>query len=89
MQGVSEGKNINVIDVPGHYHMMEKLNDALDDAKAIIVVLDSKEKEKFREAAEILYEVLNNLTVLSQHTPIVIACNKQDLGFAKKAHIVE
>ena len=69
--------------------MMERLNEAIDDAKAIIVMVDSKEKEKFREAAEILYEILNNLTVLSERKPIVVACNKQDLTFAKKATLVE
>jgi signal recognition particle receptor subunit beta len=82
-------KVLNIIDVPGHYHMMERLNEAIDDSKSIILMLDSKEKEKFREAAEILYEILNNLTVLSERTPIVIACNKQDLIFAKKATTVE
>ena len=46
-------------------------------------------REKFGEAAEILYEILNNLTVLSSRVPIVVACNKQDLQFAKKATTVE
>lgn len=46
-------------------------------------------REKFGEAAEILYEIFNNLTVLSDQVPIMIACNKQDLQFAKKATIIE
>jgi signal recognition particle receptor subunit beta len=46
-------------------------------------------REKFGEAAEILYEILNNLTVLSDHVPVMIACNKQDLQFAKKSTTVE
>jgi hypothetical protein len=33
-------------------------------------------REKFGEAAEILYEILNNLNVLSERVPIVVACNK-------------
>jgi signal recognition particle receptor subunit beta len=33
-------------------------------------------REKFGEAADILYEILNNLTILSQKTPIIVACNK-------------
>ena len=36
-------------------------------------------REKFGEAAEILYEILNNLTVLSTKVPIAVVCNKQDL----------
>ncbi len=44
--GQAEGKSklIPIIDVPGHYHFKTKLNEALDDAKAIILVVDSKEK---------------------------------------------
>eukprot|EP00347_Sterkiella_histriomuscorum_P010900 403374493 len=82
-------KKISVIDVPGHYHFKERLQEALESAKAIVVVIDSKEKEKFGEAAEIIYEILNNLTVLSNHTPVVIACNKQDLQFSKKSTVIE
>jgi signal recognition particle receptor subunit beta len=37
-------KALNVIDVPGHYHFKEKLNESLDEAKAILLVIDSKEK---------------------------------------------
>jgi GTPase SAR1 family protein len=59
-------KKLNIMDIPGHYHFRERLNEALNEQpRAILVVLDSKEKEKFGEAAEILYEILNNLTVLS------------------------
>jgi signal recognition particle receptor subunit beta len=43
----------------------------------------------FADAAELLYEILSNLTVLSDRVPILIACNKQDLQFAKKATMVE
>lgn len=46
-------------------------------------------RDRFGEAAEILYEILNNLTVLSSKTKILVACNKQDLQFAKKAVSVE
>lgn len=37
-------KKINIIDVPGHYHFKDRLNEALDEAKAIVLVVDSKEK---------------------------------------------
>ncbi|CDW76676.1 UNKNOWN [Stylonychia lemnae] len=59
-------KKISVIDIPGHYHFREKLQDGLETAKAILVTVDSKEK-----------------------TPVLIACNKQDLQFSKKATTVE
>jgi signal recognition particle receptor subunit beta len=43
----------------------------------------------FMDAAELLYEILSNLTVLSERTPVLVACNKQDLQFARKATMVE
>ena len=46
-------------------------------------------RDKFGEAAEILYDILNNITVLSDRVPILVACNKQDLQFSKKATSVE
>lgn len=42
--GEAKSKSVNIIDVPGHYHFKDKLNEALDNAKAIILVIDSKEK---------------------------------------------
>ncbi len=38
-------KKMNVMDIPGHYHFKERLNEVLDESpKAIMVVVDSKEK---------------------------------------------
>jgi len=61
----------------------------VEEAKAVVLVVDSKEKDRFGEAADILYEILNNINVLSERTPILVACNKQDLQFAKKGTLVE
>ena len=41
--------------------------------------MDSKDKSKFPEAAEMLYDVINNNSVLENKPPILILCNKQDL----------
>jgi signal recognition particle receptor subunit beta len=46
-------------------------------------------RDKFVEAAEILFDIINNITVLSDRVPILVVCNKQDLQFAKKATHVE
>jgi translation elongation factor EF-4 len=44
--GQTDGKtkNVAIIDVPGHYHFKDKINEALEDSKGIILVVDSKEK---------------------------------------------
>lgn len=46
-------------------------------------------RSKLGEAAEILYDVINNLNVLERRTAILVACNKQDLQFARKAMNVQ
>ena len=82
-------KNLAVADVPGHFHFRDQLMDSVEVAKAIVVLVDSKEKEKFGEAAEIIYEIINKAALLDHSVPFVIACNKQDVQFAKKATAVE
>jgi len=38
----------------------------LEEAKAVVLVIDSKEKDKlFADAAEVLYDILNNPLVSS------------------------
>ncbi len=41
---LDETKKIHIADIPGHFHFKDKLNETLDEAKAIVVVVDSKEK---------------------------------------------
>jgi len=43
-QAEAKSKAISLIDIPGHFHFKDKLNETLNDAKAIILVIDSKEK---------------------------------------------
>lgn len=37
-------KKLSVLDIPGHFHFREQLKDTCEIAKAIIIVIDSKEK---------------------------------------------
>ena len=50
-----------------------------------MIILDSKDKAKYGEAAEILYDILGDIDIISEQIPILVACNKQDLAFAKNA----
>jgi len=45
LPGEDVSKKLNIIDIPGHYHFKDRLNEVLDDGpKAILVVVDSKDK---------------------------------------------
>lgn len=72
-------------DIPGHFNFRAKVNQYLDRAKAVILVIDSKDKERISEASEFLYDVLSNNRIVAESVPILVACNKQDLSLAKKS----
>lgn len=84
-----EEKKTEYWDVPGHYHYRERTIDSAERAKLIILVVDSKDKDKFSEAGSFLFDFLNNHTIAESDTQIIIACNKQDLQFAKKSTVLE
>lgn len=69
--------------MPGHYNFKKTIQAESSGAKAIIVLLDAKEKSKFGEAAEVIYDLLGDIEIVSQEIPILVACNKQDIAFAK------
>ena len=77
--------SIALTDIPGHYNFRSEITQKLPSAKAIVIILDSKDKAKYGEAAEILYDVLGDIDIISDEVPILVACNKQDLAFAKNA----
>ncbi len=64
--GETKSKSISIVDVPGHLHFRKKIQTVLEEAKAVVLVIDSKEKDKlFADAAEVLYDILNNPLVSS------------------------
>ena len=71
-------KHVVGLDLPGHFNFRARLHESVETAEAIILVLDSKDRTKIPESAEILYDILNNITVLDRKVPILVVCNKQD-----------
>ena len=52
-------------------------------------MVDSRKRESFGEAAEILYDLLNDIDIIDECIPILIACNNQAQAFARKSLQVE
>jgi signal recognition particle receptor subunit beta len=77
------------VDVPGHHHLYDDMIAEAESSLLIILVIDSKDRDRYGEAGEILFDLLNNTAVYEEDTPIVIVCNKQDLQFAKKSTVIE
>ena len=86
------GKMMNIYDLPGHdrlrYSALEKRKE---EAKAILYVIDASTlKQNIRDSAEFLFNILRDPILHSAHTPVLVVCNKQDLGFqAKGAGVIE
>ena len=81
LESVSSGesKQVQVVDIPGHLHFKEDLISKAEEARTIVLMVDSKDRDSCKQAAEILYDVLSSIEVAAQKTPVVVACNKQDL----------
>ncbi|XP_063698792.1 signal recognition particle receptor subunit beta [Culicoides brevitarsis] len=78
-----------LVDVPGHERVRQKFFDQYKKtARLLVFVVDSATLQKdIRDVADYLYTILADSSVSS--TPVVVACNKQDLALAKGATAVK
>eukprot|EP00882_Tetradesmus_deserticola_P005053 GHRQ01005324.1.p1 GENE.GHRQ01005324.1~~GHRQ01005324.1.p1 ORF type:complete len:263 (+),score=91.32 GHRQ01005324.1:344-1132(+) len=82
------GKQVRLLDIPGHHSFRNKLESSLKDAAGIVFVLDAVEITPHKvDAAEMLYELLTNPALSRRRTPLLLACNKAD--FEEEAHSIE
>mmetsp|Transcript_67555 Transcript_67555/g.197699 ORF Transcript_67555/g.197699 Transcript_67555/m.197699 type:complete len:259 (+) Transcript_67555:69-845(+) len=75
--------SIEVVDYPGHQRLRGKAAELLKEARCIVYVIDSEDKQRLKDVAEHLYELMTHPEVLELHTPILLACNKSDLPSAR------
>ncbi len=83
----SNGKNISIVDFPGHPRLRSKLKaDYMKRAKKIVFVIDSSNNAaSIRDAAELLYDVFIDPALEHNGPPIFVACSKSDLPNALPA----
>lgn len=55
-----------LVDVPGHYNFRKSVQIEASGAKAIVLLIDAKDKSKFGEAGEILYDILGDIDIISE-----------------------
>jgi len=79
---------VEVVDFPGHNRLRGKLAEQIGEARCIVYVVDSEGKQKLKDAAEHLYELLTHPDVCELHTPILLALNKIDLPGARTEKFV-
>ncbi|KAI7841678.1 hypothetical protein COHA_004545 [Chlorella ohadii] len=79
---------VTLVDVPGHPRVRGAMERYADRAAGLVFVVDSVDfMPRKTEAAEQLYEVLSQPALARRRTPVLLACNKQDMG--SKAHTVD
>ncbi|CAO3597848.1 unnamed protein product [Absidia cylindrospora] len=75
-----ENKVMELVDIPGHERVRYRYTDFLPVSRCILFVIDSTTiSRQVRPVAEYLYQLLAQHTVQTQHTPILIVCNKSDM----------
>ena len=89
---VAPGKTLEMYDLPGHDRLRySALDKRKEEARAIIYVIDASTiKQKLRDSAEFLFNILRDPCLFYANTPVMVVCNKQDLGIqAKGAGVIE
>lgn len=76
-------KAIDTIDYPGHQRFRGRQAELYKEARCIVYLVDSEDKQKLKDAAEHLYEILTSHEVIEINIPILLACNKSDLSGAR------
>nr|XP_032834561.1 signal recognition particle receptor subunit beta isoform X2 [Petromyzon marinus] len=82
---------VTLVDVPGHASVrVDAIERLKHGVRAVVVVVDSVAFQKeVKEVAETLYAVLTDKALSRPGTPVLIACNKQDIGLAKSASLIK
>ncbi|GMS79472.1 hypothetical protein PENTCL1PPCAC_1647 [Pristionchus entomophagus] len=84
-------ETLRLIDFPGAERMRKQLSEKWlskerGSLKKIVAVIDSSSiNKRARDVAELLYDTLLES---NKKVPMLVACNKQDVGLAKAPHVI-
>lgn len=86
-----QSSSLRIVDIPGHERLRHKFFDQYKPlARGVVFVVDSVSIQKdVRDAAEFLYDILSDTSLIKGGASFLILCNKQDLSFAKGANAVK
>ena len=78
----------DLIDIPGQGYFKESILENIQEAKMILLFVDSTERSSIVTAGEYLYDILNS-DKFNVNVPFVIVCNKQDMNLPKNKKMIE
>ncbi|CAE8643379.1 unnamed protein product [Polarella glacialis] len=79
---------IEIVDYPGHLRYRNKANELVKEARCIVYVVDSDDKQRLKDVAEHLYELMTLKDIFELQTPLLLALNKCDLTSARSEKYV-
>lgn len=86
----SSGRQVHVVDFPGHQRLRSQLDTFLPITKGIVYLVDSVEsRSQLTQNAQFLFDLFTNKTVNRRRTPILIACNKSEMVTAKRKEFIQ
>lgn len=85
-----QGVKATLVDVPGFPQFREKAVSMAASSAGVVFTIDSSAgPAHFKAAADWLYELLTSPAVVDAETPLLIACNKQDVPGARTVDAVK
>lgn len=97
MQGLEDtlhlpnGKSIKLIDSPGFERLRDKYwDDHKVRAKAVLFVIDSTDfTSNGKDVADLVYNYLVDPFIMTNKTPFLMVCTKQDETRAKSSKVIQ
>merc|ERR1712032_506388 len=85
------GSSVDLVDVPGSERVRGTLVEKYGPgSRGILFVVDSATITKqIRDVAEFLHSILSLPAVASNSPPLMVLCNKQDVGVAKGESVIK
>eukprot|EP00920_Eleutheroschizon_duboscqi_P020550 GHVT01048659.1.p1 GENE.GHVT01048659.1~~GHVT01048659.1.p1 ORF type:complete len:241 (-),score=32.69 GHVT01048659.1:1367-2089(-) len=80
---------VNLVDYPGHPRLHTGALKLLPQAKCIVYVIDSADKQAIKTSAERLYELLVHPQMHQFRPPLLVGCNKADLPAARPPEAIQ
>ncbi|EPR56983.1 signal recognition particle receptor beta subunit protein [Toxoplasma gondii GAB2-2007-GAL-DOM2] len=81
---------IELVDFPGHSRLQGLSKPYIDQAGALLFLVDAADKASLKVAAEQLYELFANPSLHQRQTPLLLVVNKTDLPDSRpQASVVE
>jgi len=85
-------RSVNLIDMPGHARVRTEIMSAVRGWDAVVFVVDATTVltgQTMNQIANFLYDVLSVERVIARRVPVLVACAKSDVEFARPPDVIQ